>query len=143
MPQNLISKSTITIHADTNIVWDALTDPAKIEKYMFGAKVESDWSVGSPIYWRGELDGKKYEDKGEILEFSPNRVLAYSHYSSLSGKPDSPENYHNVVVSIENDNDASHVTLTQDNNPSESARKHSQENWAMMLRGLKKVAEGG
>jgi hypothetical protein len=33
------------------------------------------------------------------------------------------------------------VTLTQDNNPTEEARRHSEENWSMMLDGLKKLVE--
>ena len=48
-------------------VWRALTDPAQIKDWMVGTDVETDWRVGSPISWRGELDGKAYgtgEDPG-------------------------------------------------------------------------------
>ena len=53
------------------LVWKALTDPALIGKYMLGAQVETDWKPGSPIVWKGEYEGKRYEDKGEILDFDP------------------------------------------------------------------------
>ncbi|MEO8747450.1 MAG: SRPBCC domain-containing protein [Rhodanobacter sp.] len=142
MPGNLTAKATITIHADKNAVWNALTRPEQISKYMFGARVESDWRVLSPITWTGELNGKKYEDKGEILDFTPEETLAYSHYSSLSGKPDKPENYHTVSIHIVEGAGGTVATLTQDNNPTEDARTHSQEHWTMMLQGLKKVVEG-
>lgn len=142
MSKNLTAKSTITIHADRRAVWNALTRPEEISKYMFGARVESDWRVLSPITWTGEVNGRKYEDKGEILDFTPGETLAYSHYSSLSGKPDQPENYHKVTMHIVEDACGSVVTLTQDNNPTEDARTHSQENWTMVLQGLKKVVEG-
>lgn len=142
MSKNLIAKSSITIHADRKAVWNALTNPQEISKYMFGARVESTWKAGSPITWNGEVNGKKYADKGEILEVKPEDTLAYSHYSSLSGKPDKPENYHNVTIHVAAADDSSLVTLTQDNNPNEDARGHSQQNWTMVLQGLKRTVEG-
>lgn len=141
MSENLIAKSTIMVHAGPKTVWDALTNPVKIKQYMFGADVSSDWKVGSPIIWKGEFNGKKYEDKGVIKEFAPNQILAYSHFSPLSGKPDKPENYHNISVAIDEKDGASHVTLTQDNNGSEKEKQKSQDNWASMLKGLKKTVE--
>ena len=35
MSENLIAKSTITIHAKPEAVWDALINPVKIKQYMF------------------------------------------------------------------------------------------------------------
>ena len=142
MSRNLTAKSTITIHADRKAVWNALTRPEEISKYMSGARVESDWRVLSPITWTGEVNGKKYEDKGEILDFTPGETLAYSRYSSLSDQPDQPENYHKVSIHIVEDAGGSMVTVTQGNNPGEDAKKHSEEHWAMILQGMKKVVEG-
>lgn len=34
------------------------------------------------------------------------------------------------------------VTLTQDNNDGEEARDHSEENWEMVLGGLRELLEG-
>jgi uncharacterized protein YndB with AHSA1/START domain len=141
MSANLIAKATITIQAAPEAVWDALTNPDKIKQYMFGADVTSDWKVGSPIVWKGEFQGKKYEDKGVIEEFTPNRKLAYSHFSPLSGKPDKPESYHKVTITIDTKGEASDVTLTQDKNDTESEREKSQGNWASMLKGLEKTIE--
>ena len=68
-------------HAETQIsaspqqVWDALTDPDAISTFMFGSKVDTDWEEGSPITWSGEYDGKPFQDKGEILEVDPGRLL--------------------------------------------------------------------
>ncbi len=56
------------IQASPEEVWSALTDPAKIEEYMFGSHVVTDWTKGGTIVWKGEYEGKKYEDRGEILE---------------------------------------------------------------------------
>lgn len=85
MDQNLTSKSSITINASAEKVWDALVSPKAIQQYMFGAQVVSDWHEGSAIVWRGEWQGKPFEDKGKILQLKPGRTLQYSHFSPLSG----------------------------------------------------------
>jgi len=140
--KDLVGESSIAIDAPRAKVWKALTDPAKIEKYMFGAKVTSDWKKGSPITWKGEWNGKKFEDKGEILQIAPERTLQYSHWSPLGGKPDRPESYHTVTIELSGSGDRTKVWLTQDNNGSEESRDESAKNWRTMLQSLKKVVEG-
>ena len=142
MNNDLVAKSTVTIHSNQKMVWNALTDPSQIKKYMFGADVESDWKVGSPITWKGEFEGKGFEDKGEITDFVPGEKLGYTHYSAMSGKPDKPENYHNVTITLEQKDDAIRVILNQGGNASEKEREGSQKNWVSMLQGLKKTVEG-
>ena len=83
----------------------ALVTPAAIKEYMFGTTVTSDWVVGSPIVWKGDWQGRGYEDKGIILQAVPERVLEYSHFSPLAGNPDVPENYHIVTVELSPDGD--------------------------------------
>jgi uncharacterized protein YndB with AHSA1/START domain len=138
-----VATATIDIEATPDRVWAALTDPAQIREFMMGSRVESDWRVGSPITWKGEYDGKRYEDKGEILEVEPGRRLAMTHFSPMSGAEDKPENYHTVVYDLEDIAGRTHVTLTQDGNSSDEEAEHSTRNWTMMLQGLKKVAETG
>jgi len=115
--------------------------PEKIKEYMFGATVKSDWKPGSPISWKGEWKGAPYEDKGKILQIEPHHRLSYSHFSPLTGQPDKPENYHTVTIELSPDPSGTLVTLSQDNNTTEEARSHSEQNWKMMLDGLKKVVE--
>jgi uncharacterized protein YndB with AHSA1/START domain len=141
MPKNLIAKATATVRAPVETVWKALVTPETIKKYMFGTTVSSDWKQGSPITFKGEWEGRAYEDKGVILDVQPQRVLSYSHFSPLSGVPDLPENYHTVRVELAPNGDGTVVSLTQDNNANEKERAHSQKNWEMMLASLKKVLE--
>jgi len=115
--------------------------PEAIKQYMFGANVISDWREGSPIVWKGEWQGKSYEDKGVILRIKPGRMIRYSHFSPLSGLPDKPENYHTVTIELSAEGNQTHVSLNQDNNPTEEARAHSEKNWRMMLSSLKKFLE--
>ena len=124
-------------------VWAALTDPTLIKKYMFGSLVDTDWQQGSPIVWKGEYEGKSYEDKGEILEIEWERRLKVSHFSPLSGQEDVPDNYHTLLYELTPDGNKTHISLSQDKNASEEEADRAKGNWEMMLGGLKKVVEGG
>ena len=141
MEKNLIAKAVIDINAPSEKVWNALIDPQAIKQYFFNTNVVTDWRIGSPIFWRGEWQGKPYEDKGKILQFDPGRKIQYSHFSPLSGVPDKPENYHTVTVELSPKGNQTGVVLTQDHNATEEEREHSQQNWAMMLAALKKFVE--
>jgi uncharacterized protein YndB with AHSA1/START domain len=141
MDKNLIARASVTINAPSERVWDALVNPEAIKQYMFGTNVAADWREGSPIIWRGEWQGKPYEDKGVILQFKPGRTLQYSHFSPLSGLPDRSESYHTVTIELSGEGNQTRVSLTQDNNPTEQAREHSEQNWGIMLTALKKFLE--
>ena len=137
-----VATAETEIDAPREKVWAALTDPEQIKEYMFGSQVETDWKQGSrPIVWKGEYDGKKYEDKGEIVEIEPERRLKVTHFSPLSGQEDLPENYHTLLYELEERNGKTQVSLSQDNNASKEAAEHSRANWEKMLVGLKQVAE--
>ena len=141
MQNNFIANASVTIDAPPVKVWDALVNPQAIKQYMFGANVVSNWRDGSSITWTGEWQGKPYEDKGTIRQIRPERLLEYTHFSPLSGLPDQPENYHTVKIQLSDHGIRTHVSLAQDNNPTEEARAHSEKNWQMMLTGLKKFVE--
>ena len=136
-----IAKAETTIKASADKVWNALTNPEMIKKYMFGTTAISDWKEGSKIIWKGEWEGKSYEDKGKILQLENQKKIQYSHYSPLSGLHDIPENYHTVTIELVKKDHETIVTLTQDNNPDEKTKEHSEKNWKGMLASLKKLLE--
>ena len=138
----LVARATVTVAAEPSRVWRALVEPAAIKQYMFGTTVESDWSEGSPIVWKGEWQGRAYEDRGTILRLEPERLLRYSHYSALSGLPDEPENYHTVTVELSPEGTGTRVSLSQDGSATAEAREHSEGNWKTMLDSLKGYVEG-
>ena len=143
MDQNLTAEATTTIQAPAGKVWEALTRPDLIKQYFFGSDVVTDWKVGSPIYYRGEWQGRSYEDKGTVLDVQPGKRLVATHWSPLSGVPDVPENYHTVTYLLSEHDGATDVTIKQDHNASDEEKMHSQQNWQMVLAGLKKLLEGG
>jgi uncharacterized protein YndB with AHSA1/START domain len=136
-----VAKVSTVIDAPKEEIWEALTDPASISRYMFGAKVVTDWMEGGPITWEGEWEGQPYQDKGTILEVRPPQILEYSHFSPLTGLADEPENYHTVRIEVVDEGPTTKVTLIQDNNETAEARDHSEKNWKAMLDGLKNVVE--
>lgn len=140
---NLIATATITIAVPMAKAWDALVNPAVIKRYMFGSTVVSTWKVGDPIIWRGSWKDMPYEDKGRVLEVDAPRLLRVTHFSPLSGKPDVPENYHTLTYELTERGPWTVVRLSQDNNPNEEARSHSEKNWHTMLEALKKTLEEG
>ena len=141
MKTDNVAKSMITVDAPARKVWHALVTPHAIKEYMFGTTVESAWKEGSPITWKGDWQGKSYEDKGVIIRVQPGRTLAYTHFSPLSGLPDRPDNYHTVTIELTPEGNGTRVALSQDNNATDEARQHSEKNWGMMLAGLKEYVE--
>jgi uncharacterized protein YndB with AHSA1/START domain len=141
MNKEFDAKASTTINAPTARVWDALINPTSIKQYMFGTNVTSDWKKGSRISWKGEWEGKAYEDKGVILQIEPQRKLQYTHFSPLAGLPDKPENYHTVTIELTGKGTQTVVALMQDKNANQKEREHSEKNWATMLAGLKKFLE--
>ena len=141
MNRKYTAKATTTIHAPVSKVWQALVNPEIIKQYLFNTDVISDWKVGSPIIYKGEWEGKPFEDKGEILVIEPEKTLKSTHWSPLSGVPDSPEYYHTVAYTLSDHGDQTEVTITQDNNASEEEKTHSEKNWETVLNGMKKLLE--
>jgi uncharacterized protein YndB with AHSA1/START domain len=136
-----VATAECEIDAPPDKVWRALTEPELIKKYMFGSEVTTDWQPGSPITWKGEFEGREYEDKGEIIAVEPGQRLEVTHFSPLTGQEDRPENYHRVRYALQQITGGTSVRLTQDNSSSAEEAEHSAANWQMMLDGLKNVVE--
>lgn len=141
MNRGLVAKQSVTINAPAPKVWDALVNPETVKQYMFGATVASDWKPGSAITFTGEWQGKQYQDKGVIVRVEARRLLEYTHFNPLSGLPDAPDNYHMVTIELSEQDGRTTLSLSQDNNPTEQAREHSEKNWGVVLANLKKLVE--
>jgi uncharacterized protein YndB with AHSA1/START domain len=129
-----IAKAAISINAPVQQVWDALINPALIKQYMFGTEVQSNWQPGSSITWKGEFNGKPYEDEGKILKLQPNEILQYSHKSGNGEE-------HTVTIQLTNNNEHTGISLTQDKNADENAKQASEKNWNAMLTKMKELLE--
>jgi uncharacterized protein YndB with AHSA1/START domain len=138
---DLRTAASTTINAPIQEVWRALTTPALIKQWFFGVDTETDWKVGSPLVHRGAYQGRPYQDKGEITRFDPPRVLAHTHWSDRSGKPDRPEHYQQVTWTLSPHDGATELTITETNLPSEEAKAVSETSWKTVLDNLKRLLE--
>lgn len=141
MKKNLIAEASVLIDATATEVWKAITTPVMIRKYLMGTTVRSQFTEGSEISYEGEYNGKKYHDKGRILQVEPGRLFRSTYWSSMGGKPDAPENYNTVSYELVARGEKTEVILTQDGIGSEEERRHMVENWTAVLGKLKEVVE--
>lgn len=135
------ASASIVINASRQSVWEAVTRPELVKQYFFGTNLVTNWQVGSPILFRGEWEGKSYEDKGTVLDFEPLESLSYSYWSSMGGTEDKPENYQRLRYQLEELDGKTKLTITQENAATQESADHSAGNWQMVLEGLKKVVE--
>lgn len=141
MAANFIAKASTTISASASEVWNALTNPEMIKQYFFGTDAVSDWKEGSPLEFKGSWEGKEYVDRGVILKSEAPKLFQYTYFSSMSDLPDAPENYMNISYELVEDNGQTMLTIKQENVANEEVRKHSEQNWANVLKDLKALLE--
>ena len=58
-------------------LWEALTSGAFTQLYWFGRRIESDWTVGSPVRFIDSAD-ESLTDSGEVLVYDEPKTLAYT-----------------------------------------------------------------
>ena len=141
MSKELISKSSIEINASSHGIWEALVEPEIAKEYFFRAEMVTDWKVGSPITFKGEFNGNKYEEKGVVLNVEPNTQLQYSHWSNFDGPSDEPENYRTWTFDITEKAPTTKLSITEDNIPTKKQRSRSDDFWNEVLLKIKRLVE--
>ncbi len=132
----------ITIKTPPSLIWKALTSPEIVRLYMFGTEVESTWQKGSPVIYKGQWDGQPFEDKGIILEISPEKLLKVDYFSASSGLEDLPENHNMLTYKLVAEEDSqTTLVVTQDNYTSQTAADYAGEGWEMTLFQIKALVE--
>jgi len=147
MPTQAAQVST-ELETSVESAWKALTNPDVLGSAFFGSKVETTWQVGSPILFRGEWSGMSFEDRGEVLTFSPPKQLRFTHWSALPGLEDKPLNCHVVTFDLlpsARTDAKTKVRLTQEDADDQVlddvTRWELARNWSAILDGLKRAAE--
>jgi uncharacterized protein YndB with AHSA1/START domain len=139
-----IANKTIEINAAPSKVWDALTNPELMKRWMSETeiKITTDWKVGNPFIIHGNLHGINFENNGTVLQFEREKVLKYSHLNSLSRLPDEPRNYSMIEFTLAPRENQTSLTVTLSNFPTESIYKHLVFYWNVTLEILKRLMEG-
>jgi uncharacterized protein YndB with AHSA1/START domain len=130
----------IYIRTTPERLWEAIVDPEIRSKYNFGAGVESDWKVGSPVMMGSPKAGGLLGE-GEVLEVDPPRRLVHTLVALWSDEVKS-EGASRVTWEIEPVADSCRLTVTHDE-LREGANAELYGGWPMILSGLKTWLETG
>jgi uncharacterized protein YndB with AHSA1/START domain len=132
----------IYVNAAPEKVWQGLTDSDFTQQYVYGTRLQSKFTKGSPYAFVG--DGQFTVVDGEILEIEPNRRLALTwraHWDeAVSHDPPS-----RVTYEISSNGVApTKLRIVHDRFDGETATyKGSVEGWPLMLSSLKTLLETG
>ena len=129
-----------TIGTNPTIVWDVLTKPEYIEKWL-GVKAESNWKANSELLFKFSWDGKEFIDKAVILNFDVNKLFVYSYWSNFSGLPDTPENYSKIHFELDKKDEKTLLKLRHSEIKNQTMYEHSNKNWEETLNEIKKISE--
>jgi uncharacterized protein YndB with AHSA1/START domain len=132
---------TLILHAKQDEIWDALTNPEKIKRYMFNYDVTSEWIKGSPITWTGKRKGVDVIEKGSIIVFEKNNQFKYSMLDMTSGLEDTPDNYLYITFDLLKKYDQTELALTIENFNEDNRRcSHIAKGWDnTVLPGIRKM----
>jgi uncharacterized protein YndB with AHSA1/START domain len=144
MSEGLVERLSLTvetrIRARLQDTWNMLVDPVRLGTLYWGSTVESDFSPGHPIVWKGTWEGKPFEDKGTILQVKAPSLLQYSHWASSSG-PDVPENRSILTWRLSEKGGEIRVTFQHENIPTQAMKDHSEPMWKQLLARMKELLE--
>ena len=142
MNPDLSVSKTIRVNAGLDQVWNTLTDPTLIKKYLYGTDTVTDWQPGSTIVFQGEYEGQTYKDHGVIVENIPKSKLSYSYWSGFSGVEDKPENYSTITYLLEDKgNNQTEFSWIQKGYATEAAYQHSKTGMDEFMDGIKVIME--
>lgn len=139
-----VFQKTVEINASISQVWDLLTKPELMKKWMMPdieLHIITNWKVGNPILINGNMNGKDFQNKGIVLEFEPKKALQYSHLSSISRLPDRTESYAFFHFQLFPTKQGTQLVFTLSNFPTESIYKHLVFYWNVTLEVFKRIAE--
>ncbi len=142
--KSVIQTKNILIKASTSKLWAAFTIPSQMKQWMgeddFDLEIITDWKVGSTITIKG-FHHVKFENKGFVLQFEPERILQYNYISSISHLEDKPENYTSLEFILSEQENQTLLTLNISNFPTEIIYKHVDFYWKNTLAILKNTVE--
>ena len=125
------------------VVWDALTNPKKTEKYFFNCKIFSTWKPGASITFKGKMFFFfPVEMHGKIEKAEPGRILKYTLKNGKAS--DAAAGTSTITDVLTYQNGETLVSITDDVGDGDGAKKRfsrSQKGWDKILLGLKALIE--
>lgn len=140
----LLVNKAIEISAPASRVWDTVTKPDLIKKWLSDDAMDviSDWNVGGPIVFTGVWHGYKIKDEGEILAIDPEKLLRYSYWSKSSRLPNNSENNSIIAFTLRSHGSTTLLRVTHSNILLETMYGHANFYWTSAIIRIKKLVEG-
>ena len=144
-----IYSQSIHINALPDAVWMVLTNPDKIEQYMYGCRMERPWEEGHPVEYMVQQNGNStLMVKGWVTKVEPPFYLEHTVFPAMSTTiEDVPENYLTVCYTIIAHGNESELTITQKNFTTvadgEKRYESTAQSWPSALEKIKALAETG
>lgn len=136
---------SLSMGAKLSTVWSVLTEPAMMRQWMgedeMQIEIETTWKVNTPIVVRG-VHHQPFVNDGIVLEYSREQRLTYNSRSSLSQLPAFSSSYSVIDFTLTPVADATQLTLTVSNFPTETIQQHLAFYWRGTMQKIKRVAEG-
>jgi uncharacterized protein YndB with AHSA1/START domain len=107
------STSRVVICAPVNQVWKALTEPEFVKQWQYGSDLITDWQPGHAIRFHSLWEGKVYEQWGQVVEVTTNRLIKYTLFAPGSGLDDMPENYFTMTYELEESDGSTTLRVIQ------------------------------
>jgi uncharacterized protein YndB with AHSA1/START domain len=136
------SDSVVNILAPASKVWLALTVPDLVKQWQYGSDLLTSWEPGTPIIFRNEWNGQLFEQKGTVIEFTPESRLKYSLFVPRPDLQDIPEHYFFMTYELIESGEATSLLFRQeDPRPSPPNESSGGEEGPDVLSQLKELVE--
>lgn len=136
------SESVVTIQAPVRKVWLALTQPDLVKQWQYGSDLLTTWQPGTPIVFRNEWNGQTFEQRGTVVEFTPESRVKYSLFFPRPDLQDVPANHFFMIYELnESDGMTTVVFRQEDPRPSPPGEAPEGEQGPDVLAMLKELVE--
>ena len=130
------------ILAPAKKVWLALTSPGLVKQWQYGSDLLTTWEIGTSIVFRNEWNGQVFEQKGTVLEYSPESRLKYSLFFPRPDLQDVPEQSFFMTYELaESDGITSLLVRQEDPRPSPPNESSGGDDGPDVLSLLKELVE--
>jgi uncharacterized protein YndB with AHSA1/START domain len=127
-------------------VWEILISPEKVKQIYYGSVIESTFEIGSPIQYVGPgAEGDKtVHVYGTMLEYKPNKILSFTHFTGKSYLTDEKEYESRITFTLESVGESTKLILVHDQwSEKDPSYENSNTSWSIILSNSKTLLETG
>jgi uncharacterized protein YndB with AHSA1/START domain len=106
--------SVVDILAPASKVWLALTVPELVKQWQYGSDLLTTWEPGTPIVFRNEWNGQVFEQKGTVIELTPESRVKYSLFVPRPDLQDIPEHHFFMTYELTESGGATSLLFRQE-----------------------------